>query len=302
MSRKSLLIITVLLIAVVLVAIFWREAPSQPEVADPVPTSIAIPVENQRPGPSASPAAGAKAEAKAEEAKQEAKLSDYEDVVIPKSLGNEEIDYTGFTVGFNPDMHQPNYVAWVLTPDHTDGPYSRKDVDFQVDPRVKGCATIADYKGSGFDRGHMAPAADMKWSKEAMTDCHYLTNMCPQSNKLNTGAWATVEKNTRKWAMKHGPVVIVAGPVLSDRLSRTIGPSRVPVPERFFKVLLAPEANPPMGLAFIMPNSYVEGGAESTVATIDQVEAITGFDFFSALPDDVENRVESESSIRKWNK
>lgn len=231
-------------------------------------------------------------------------LKALEHVVIPSDLTNRMVEYEGFTVAFNSDAHQPNYVVWTLPLEHTDGPYSRKDsgIDFMPDTRVKGCATLADYKRSGFDRGHMAPAADNKWSKEAMKDCHYLTNMCPQDNRLNSGAWATVEKNARKWVQRHGTLVIVAGPVLSDRLTRTIGESEIPVPERFFKVILAPEANPPMGIAFIMPNSYVEGGAESTVASIDQVEAITGFDFFSALPDSVENEVERQNSLRKWNK
>lgn len=223
-------------------------------------------------------------------------------VVVPAGTDAVELSYEGFDVNFNPAMHQPNYAAWVLEPEETDGPFSRKDVNFAADSRVEGCATLADYKGSGFDRGHMAPAADMKWSRQAMADCHYLTNMCPQDNRLNAGAWATVETNARKWAQKHGPLVIVAGPVLTDRLTRTIGKSRIPVPDRFFKVILAPEANPPMGLAFIMPNGYVEGGAQSTVVSIDQVEAITGYDFFSDLPDDVEAAVEATSSLRAWNR
>lgn len=135
-----------------------------------------------------------------------------------------------------------------------------------------------------------------------MSDCHLLTNMCPQDNRLNAGAWATVEKNARKWALKHGPLVIIAGPVLTDIMPRTIGPSGIPVPERFFKVILAPRADPPMGIAFIMPNSYVEGGAQATVTSIDEVETITGFDFFSALPDDIETEVEQQNSLRRWNR
>ncbi len=227
-----------------------------------------------------------------------------EQVTIPADVTNETVSYEGFTVAFNADRHQPNYVVWTLTPEHTDGPFSRKEagVDFMPDPDVKGCATLADYRRSGFDRGHMAPAADNKWSKRAMKDCHYLTNICPQDNRLNSGAWATVEKNVRKWVGRHGTLVIAAGPVLSDRLTRTIGPSEVPVPERFFKVILAPEANPPMGIGFIMPNSFVDGGAQSTAVSIDQVEAITGFDFFHALPDSIEARAERQNSLRKWNK
>lgn len=223
-------------------------------------------------------------------------------VVVPTSTPGVMLAYKGFDVFFNPEAHQPNYAAWVLRPENTDGPFSRKDVDFAPDSRVDGCATLADYKGSGYDRGHMVPAADMKWDRRAMADCHYLTNMCPQLNSLNAGAWATVEKNARKWALKHGALVIVAGPVLTDRLTRTIGKSQIPVPERFFKVILAPEADPPMGIGFLMPNGFVEGGAQATVVSIDQVEAATGFDFFSALPDDVENAVEASATLRHWNR
>ena len=228
--------------------------------------------------------------------------SSLEKVIIPDSLNNVMLYYEGFTVAFNSAEHQPNYVVWTLTPEHTDGPFTRDDAKFLPDENVEGCATLADYRNSGFDRGHLAPAADMKWSAKAMADCHLLTNMCPQVNSLNSGAWATVEKNARKWALDYGPLVIVAGPVLSDFLTRSIGNTPVPVPERFFKVIVAPEANPPMGIGFIMPNSYVEGGAQATVVSIDDVEAVTGFDFFSALPDDIENVVEKQARLSLWNR
>lgn len=228
--------------------------------------------------------------------------TELEKVVMPPDVDNRMLNYRGFTVAFNPSKHQPNYTVWTLEPEETDGPYSRKDASFMPDDNVEGSATLADYRNSGFDRGHMAPAADMKWSKQAMNDCHLLTNMCPQDNRLNAGAWATVEKNARKWALRHGPLVIVAGPVLSDRMPRSIGSSKIPVPERFFKVILAPKADPPMGIAFIMPNAYVEGGAQATVTSIDEAEVVTGFDFFAALPDDIEAEVEKQNSLRSWNK
>lgn len=225
-----------------------------------------------------------------------------EAVVMPADIPAKALTYTGFSVSFNPEAHQPNYVAWTIEPDETDGEHSRANASFIPDDTVAGCATLADYKRSGFDRGHMAPAADMKWSPEAMHDCHYLTNICPQDKSLNTGAWSTVEKNSRKWAMRHGPIVIIAGPILSDYMPRTIGETKIPVPERFFKVILAPEANPPMGIGFVMPNTYVEGGAQTTAVTIDQVEQITGFDFFAALPDSIENDVERQCALHKWNR
>lgn len=233
--------------------------------------------------------------------KPEIPVGEYEKVVMPAGIPNEMVAYEGFTVAFNPEMHQPNYVVWTLEPEEANADIaSRKKSNFKADFRVKGCATLDDYKGSGFDRGHMCPAADMKWSQQAMDDCHYLTNICPQDKNLNGKAWQTVENNSRKWANKYGPLVIVCGPVLSDRMTRSIGTTPVPVPERFFKVILAPQAK--MAVAFLMPNSYVEGGAAATAVSIDEVEAVTGFDFFSELPDDIENELESKNNFRTWTK
>ncbi len=227
--------------------------------------------------------------------------SDLLRVIEPDNTHSVLIQYAGFDVSFNPGMHQPNYAAWQLTKAHTDGQYSRKNAKFSVDEAVNGCASLDDYRNSGFDRGHMAPAADMKWSQQAMNDCHYLTNICPQDSRLNGGAWATIEKNCRKWAQRFGTVYIIAGPVLTDRLTRSIGETPVPVPERFFKVVIAPNANPPIGIAFMMPNKYFKGGAQQTVTSIDQIEAITGYDFFSALPDDIENTIEAQHTFAAWN-
>lgn len=228
--------------------------------------------------------------------------ADYGDllyVINPEGIKPIMLSYTGFTVAFCPEKHQPYYTAWTLEPNKVDGPANRKDANFAADPNVAGCASLEDYRKSGFDRGHLCPAADCRWSNQAMHDCHYLTNISPQHTKLNTGAWKTIEENCRDWATKYGTLYIVAGPVLSDRLTRTIGASPVPVPDRFFKVIICPEAD--LGIGFIMPNEYVNGGAQATVSTIDQVEAITGFDFFSALPDDIENRLEQQHSLAAWN-
>lgn len=223
-----------------------------------------------------------------------------EDVILPRGVPNRQLQYEGFKIGFNPEAHQPNFASWTLTPDKTDGPYSRKDAKFAQDPDVDGCATLNDYRRSGFDRGHMVPAADMKWSAQAMADCHYLTNMCPQDNRLNGGAWASLENLERRWANKFGRLIIVAGPVLSDRLSRTIGESKVLVPDRFFKVIIAPDFEPAMGIGFIMPNGELEGGVQAATMSIDQVEAITGMDFFHNLPDNMENELEAQNLFNQW--
>lgn len=220
-------------------------------------------------------------------------------VAVPGDTPEQIKHYTGFTVSFNAESHIPNYVAWELTADKARGRLPRKS-DFRADPDIVGCATLNDYRRSGYDRGHMAPAADMKWSAEAMSDCHYLSNIAPQAQPLNTGAWATLEENCRSWASRDSAIYVVCGPVLSDMAMRHIGKSRVAVPQRYFKVVIAPYANPPRGIGFVMPNKRVAGGVQATVTTIDRVEAITGYDFFSALPDDIEAAVESQSNYPLW--
>ena len=149
-------------------------------------------------------------------------------------------------------------------------------------------------------RGHMAPAGDMKWSETAMQQSFYMTNICPQNNDLNSGAWMRLEEKCRTWALADSAIMIVAGPVLSDELTETIGDTGVAVPRRFFKVILSPYANPPRGIAFIMDNGKVSGGMQAASETIDEVERITGHDFFSVLPDDVEAQVESECRFHYW--
>lgn len=221
------------------------------------------------------------------------------EVRMPDGITSELLSYVGFTVNFNNDMHQPNYVVWELKASEADGDESRKS-KFLTDYRVQGCAADADYRRFGFDRGHMAPAGDMKWSAEAMTDCFYFTNISPQDGKLNSGAWNKLEAKCRQWARRDSSLIIVCGPILSDELTQTIGATAIPVPKRFFKVVLAPYANPQRAIGFIMNNGYVEGGMQAAAVPVDEVERITGFDFFSALPDSVENIIEAQCKFSQW--
>ncbi len=219
--------------------------------------------------------------------------------ITDSDIDSDIYRYEGFTVSYNRNLHLPNYVVWELTADETYGDVKRPS-KFTVDPAVDGSATPDDYRNSGFDRGHMAPAADMKWSEEAMTASHYMTNIAPQRHTLNAGSWSTLENNCRAWARRDSVIVIVCGPVLTDRLTETIGDSHVVVPERYFKVVLAPYARPPRGIGFVMPNGDVPGGVQTTAMSIDDVEAITGLDFFTNLPDSIEAAVESQNRYQIW--
>lgn len=224
-------------------------------------------------------------------------------VTLPEGTTSQMLHYTGFTVSFNADHALPNYSVWELTAaEAVDTVANRKGQKFTTDPAAKGCPANKDYTNSGFSKGHMCPAADMKWSKQAMADCFYLTNMCPQKADLNTGAWGRLEIACRKWAQRDSAIIIVCGPILTDRMPQTIGKTtQISVPQRFFKAVLAPYANPPRAIAFIFPNSNPEGGMPAVATTVDAVEQATGFDLFPALPDSIENEIEAQCNFPLWN-
>ena len=220
-------------------------------------------------------------------------------LISENSQPSHLIHYIGMDVSFNPEAHLPNWVAWELSGAKAQGSEPR-DKSFEADPNVPGCAQPGDYKYSGYDRGHMAPAADMKWSKTAMRESFYLTNVAPQIHSLNNGAWKRLEEKCRQWAVLDSVIYIVCGPVLTDGYTEKIGTTGVVVPQRFFKVVIAPYADPPRGIGFIMPNGVVKGGMQQAACTIDEVEAITGLDFFAALPDTIENTVERQCNFNQW--
>lgn len=209
------------------------------------------------------------------------------------------ISHAAYTVSYNPEWRVPNWVSYELTEYEIKGDLERSD-KFVVDPEVKGvCATNEDYAHSGYDRGHMAPAADMKWNTRVMKECFYFSNMCPQKHSLNAGRWKTLEEKVRDWAREDSAIVIICGPIV-DRGYKTIGPDRVAVPQRFFKVILAPYLNSPKAIGFIMKNDKEESPLSSYAVSVDSVEKLTGMDFFSALPDNLENRIESSNSTADW--
>lgn len=225
--------------------------------------------------------------------------SDLTYVVMSDTIPSQIVEYEGYRVSFNSELHIPNWAVWELTGEEAQGDEPRYN-KFWEDDAVKGCASPDDYKYSGYDRGHMAPAGDMKWNDEAMRHSFSMANICPQAKQLNTGAWNKLESKCRQRAKADSVVVIVCGPVPSPSVIAHIGTTGVAVPEAFFKVVLSPFTDPPRGIGFIMPNHKVKGGMQACAMSIDEVEAITGYDFFSALPDDIETQVESTANFHRW--
>lgn len=204
-----------------------------------------------------------------------------------------------YIVSYNTKTKMPNWVAWHLTAEHTDGPYRRlgnfhEEMDVPT-PR----ATLEDYRGSGWSRGHMCPAGDNKWDEDAMYESFSLVNVCPQNASLNSGLWNSIEIDCRRWANQFGDIYIVCGPLLMRQEHETIGVNQVVVPEAFFKVVLCLNGEP-KGMGFVVRNTEGNRKRDLYYNSIDQVERITGIDFFPALPDDIENEVESKLDMELW--
>jgi len=218
----------------------------------------------------------------------------------PKGTPEQILKRTGYVASYNKTNLLPNWVAWHLTAERTEGSAKRSGVDFAEDTEVpEPRATDWDYYNSGYDRGHMCPAADNKWSKKAMEESFLFTNMCPQNGNLNRGDWNEMEMACRKWAKKYGDLYIVCGPILYKGKHKTIGKNKVVVPEAFFKVVLR-MGDDPQAIGFIYKNTSGNRPKDSYVNTVDEVERITGIDFFPSLPDDVEKKVEAECDLGLW--
>lgn len=218
----------------------------------------------------------------------------------PEGMPEQILRREGYTASYNKTTKLPNWVAWHLTADRTEGPAKRSGVDFEADTDVPAPrAEDSDYYGSGYDRGHMCPAADNKYSEKAMRESFLFTNMCPQNGNLNRGDWNEMEMACRRWAKKYGGLYIVCGPILYKGRHKTIGKNKVVVPEAFFKVVLR-LGQEPKAIGFIYKNAEGNRPKGDYVNTVDEVERITGIDFFPSLPDDVENRVEATADIDEW--
>jgi endonuclease G len=160
-------------------------------------------------------------------------------ILLPEISPNDIIvKHSAYTLNYNEEHEQAEWVAYILTKNRVYGTVKRTN-NFRSDPKVKtGSATLADYKGSGYDRGHLAPAADMKWSATTMSESFYVSNMSPQRPGFNRGIWKRLEQLVRTWAVEYEEIHVVTGTVLKDDFRR-IGPNQVSVPEYFVNVIKA---------------------------------------------------------------
>lgn len=231
----------------------------------------------------------------AEQPANEWTIQQMEIPVMSAKKQGQVIHRTGYTLAYDAKTRTPQWVAWELTKKETQGTVERSN-DFQPDPDVKGAKVVTkDYSHSGYDRGHMAPAADMKWSKKAMMESFYMSNICPQDHNLNTSDWSELENKSRQWARRYGKVYIVCGPIYNGKRNEYIGDHRVKVPDAFFKVVLINEKKKQCAMGFYFENEAGERKLQEYLVPVDRLEQLTGMDFFSALPDNLEDRLEAET-------
>jgi len=217
---------------------------------------------------------------------------------IPISDG-QIVFHSYYMLSYSEKNEQAIWVYYELTPEMIYGAVSRTD-DFREDNSIEeGSASLEDYKGSGYDRGHLAPAADMKLNRTSMSESFYLSNMSPQEASFNRGGWKKLEELVRTWCLEENKLYVVTGPIFQDNKG-TIGMNQVTVPGYYYKVIFDPTDEQKM-IGFIMPNEKLTNSLVSYVVTVDKIEEITGKDFFSQLDDTIENSLESINHSNKWN-
>ena len=219
---------------------------------------------------------------------------------LPKIVAGENIiTHTAYTISYNAKYHEANWVAYELTKEETCNTFPRAK-QFIADPYVTSIsASDQDYKNSHFDKGHLAPAADMGWSALSMKESFYYSNVSPQRPEFNRGIWKKLEELVRTWAYDYDAIYVVTGPVLTSNLP-TLGTHQIAIPNYFYKVILDYTEPGIKGIGFILSNQASSNSLSSFAVTIDSVEKLTGLDFFPALPDAQEKTIENTLCKNCW--
>jgi len=210
------------------------------------------------------------------------------------------IDRPGYALGYIEYHEQAAFVIYKLTAREALTKEAQRTNRFRSDPEIPtGSATTGDYRRSGYDRGHLAPAADMAFSVQTMADSFFVSNISPQKPAFNRGIWKRLEEQVRQIAIREKAIYVVTGPILPKKKTVTIGANQVTVPTHYYKVIF--DLTPPRKMiGFILPNEGSDRPLEDFAVTVDVVEKATGLDFFSALPKAVQERLECTISVSAW--
>ena len=218
---------------------------------------------------------------------------------LPTSTTDQIVHHQNYSLSYSESYEQSEWVAYELKASHLSSTNHKRPY-FEIDKTVKtGAAHWRNYKKSGYDRGHLCPAGDRKFTKQAHDETFLTSNISPQEHQFNAGVWNRLEQKVRYWARKNDGVFVVTGGVLAPGL-RTIGDEDVAVPNQFYKVILDNTNGKIKVLAFLMNHENSDLPLYKFVVSVDEVEALTGIDFFPHLDDATENKLEASSSYKSW--
>jgi len=218
---------------------------------------------------------------------------------LPSSTTGQLVQHPFYSLSYSEEHEQAEWVAYSLTGNQVVNTKFKRPF-FTKDKKVlTKSAHYKNYKDSGYDKGHLCPAGDRKFSKEAHDGTFLMSNVSPQEHEFNSGVWNRLEQKTRFWASKYDGIYIVTGGILEDNLP-TIGTEKVSIPKQFYKIILDYTKPEVKAIAFLVPHEDSNRALYSFVTTIDNIEALTGIDFFPELPDENEDKLEESSSYKQW--
>ncbi|MEO8252737.1 MAG: DNA/RNA non-specific endonuclease [Flavobacterium sp.] len=218
---------------------------------------------------------------------------------LPTSSTSQIVKHAYYTLSYNEKAEQAEWVAYQLNKKYIIHNTFKRPY-FIEDPKVNTkSADWKNYKKSGYDKGHLCPAADMKFDKKAFDDTFYTSNISPQKHEFNAGIWNRIEQKIRFWAVKNDGLIIITGGVLKG-ISKTIGTEKVVVPNYFYKIALSLSKGNYKVIAFLVPNEKSSKSIFDYVVAVDKIESITGIDFFPKLEDTLENSLEKKVDISSW--
>ena len=230
---------------------------------------------------------------------KDAEASPYDNLLVGvPSFTDYVADRLGFCTGFSRKFRQPLWIQYRLTAEEVQNKIAVRSSRFYPDKFIPGSASPKDYIRTGFDRGHMAAAADMRWSEGAMKDSFAMTNISPQHPDCNRKIWKDLEELTRRWALREKELYVICGPLFFQE-GIAIGNGTIPVPRAYFRIIC--DMTPPRKMiAFIVPNQPCSKSLKSLVVSVDLIEALTGYDFFSRFPAEVQKELQEESHFNDW--
>lgn len=219
--------------------------------------------------------------------------------LLPETTTGDLVEHQHFTLSYHERYEQAEWVAYVLKREHLTN-HERERPYFIEDPKVRTkSADWRNYKGSGYDRGHLCPAGDRRFSEYAFNETFYTSNITPQENEFNAGIWNDLEKMVRSWCRISGTLYVITGGVLEPSLDR-IGDEGVAVPDFYYKIIVMGSGDSLRVACFLLPHKNSTLPLDKYLVSVDELEKRTGIDFFPGLPDTIENRIEREIAKSQW--